>query len=106
MDPTDPDQQYWFSFFSYIFFDTRLDTSTAAEVSSGEKMEEDDTKNENLVSENQLPAVLPTENNNYNGSHLALKRSFVGSEKSAGEPPSKRIMKEMSAVDLRDQIQA
>jgi hypothetical protein len=69
-------------------------------------MEDPDTKNEALVSDNQLPSVFSSENNNYNGSHLALKRSFVGSENNAGEPPSKRIMKEMPAVDLRDQIQA
>ncbi len=73
-------------------------------------MEVDDTKNEDLVSGNhQLPvsAVLSTENNNYSGLlHLAVNRSYVGSEKSAGEPPSKRVMKEMTAVDLRDQIQA
>jgi hypothetical protein len=68
-------------------------------------MEDPDTKNEDLVSGNQLPAVLSTENNNHNG-YLALKRSYVGSENNTGEPPSKRIMKEMTAVDLRDQIQA
>jgi hypothetical protein len=70
-------------------------------------MEDEDTKNVNLLSETQLPAVLSTENNNYSGLlHLAVKRSFAGSENNAGEPPSKRIMKEMTAVDLRDQIQA
>jgi hypothetical protein len=70
-------------------------------------MEDPDTKSEDLVSENQLPAVLSTENNNYNGLlHLAVKRSSVGSENSAGEPPSKKIVKEMTAVDVRDQVQA
>jgi hypothetical protein len=69
--------------------------------------EEEDNKNENLVSGNQLTAVLSTENKNYSGLlHLAVKRSFIGSDNNAGEPPSKRIMKEMPAVDLRDQIQA
>jgi hypothetical protein len=69
-------------------------------------MEEDDTKNEDLVSENQPPAVFSTENSNHSRFHLAVKRSSVGSDKSAGEPPPKRIMKEMTALNLQDQIQA